>query len=262
MIPSHDEDAVARRAMSALDRDLALPDELEAKMLGALPVDARAAEPASAREPRRARARVARSVRGSTAAFFAAAIVGLGAAYGAASLWTTREGGDASAARESAAESAAAAVARVDWEDATPWRDKMTALDQLRRDLEGTLPRDATLRLAPAYVNGVRRAFLDATQAHLEASLREGDGHGDADAARAYLLLGDPARLHAEGAWEADALTRIAAEAMTARTKLPVADLRSILRPHVALWIFLVETEIVHGAALDPTVAAAARKSP
>jgi hypothetical protein len=253
----HEIDDVSARAMLALEGELVIPADLEARLLAAIPLPAElpgAAAEARAvhRPPAAARPLRRRSVLGFAAA--AALAAGVAAAYAGQTWLSARHEERAALAREQAAESAASAVAAIDWDDGGPWRPKMAALEELRKQLTGIASRDATARLAPRYVDGVRRAFLDATRADLEASLRAARGEHPTEeraALQAYLLLGDPQRLHAEGAWEANELTKTAAAAMAKRTQLPDAELRAMLRPHVVAWIFLVETEVAAGAPLD-----------
>ncbi len=260
----HEIDDVSARAMLALEGELLIPVDLEARLLAAIPALAEAPrEAAAARAVHRPPTSAATPARRRSVGLAVAAALAAGFAIYAGESWlSARHEERAAIARDQAAESAAAAVTAIDWDDGGPWRPKMAALEELRKQLTGVASRDATARLAPRYVDGVRRAFLDATRADLEASLRAARGEHpgeERDALQAYALLGDPQRLHAEGAWEANELTTLAAAATATRIQLPDGELRAMLRPPVVACIYLVQPEVVPGAPAYQRLVEAAR---
>jgi type VI protein secretion system component VasK len=257
-------DDLSARAMLALEGELVIPADLEARLFASIPALAEGpGDAAEARAVHRPPARPSSTSRRPALALALAAAFAIGVAAAGGAWWSAHRDERAAVARAEAAESAAARVTAIDWSDATDWRAKMAALEELREKINGLSSREATARLAPRYVDGVRRAFLDAARADLEAKLRAGAGDhaSERDALETYRLLAAPERLHAEGAWEADHLTATSVETLASRTKLPADELRAMVRPHVVAWIFLVETEIVPAAEIDPSVVAAAEKS-
>jgi type VI protein secretion system component VasK len=245
-------DEVAAEAMEALEDELVLPKDLEARMLEAAEDASAAGEPERALPsvtPARRASRFA--VMAALAAAFAGALVGgaawLGERQPPAESTVTRDGVDA-------AESAARAVAAIDWSDREPWQNKMAILEKLREAIDRLGDPAAIGRVAPRYVDGVRRGFLDAGQGALENVLATATGSSALevrDYLKQYLLLADPNHLENEAEWEVRHFSQTCAEATAAARRLKTDEVRPEIAPHLATLLRLVERGLARGPDLD-----------